>query len=525
MTDPNQTNDEELDSPGPLESGEVIADQSIDLEGEGEFEEKPRLNLEVKIDDRSACERHITVTVSREDIDRYLNNEFSELMPAAQVPGFRPGHAPRKLVENRFRKEVAGRVKGSLLMDSLAQIHDDYDLSAIGEPDLDLETVEVPAQGPMTFEFDLEVRPQFDLPQWKGLQIEKPVREFTDADIDQALQRILTNRGSLVPLDGPAEPGDYITTNLTFKHGGQVLSSATEEVIRLRPVLSFRDGKIEGFDKAMAGVRAGETRELTTQLSEDAPNVALRGQQAVGVFEVLEVKQLQLPELTPELLQELGGFELEADLRDAIRDSLARRLEYQQRQRAREQITAALTVAAGWDLPPDLLQRQSQRELTRAVMELQRSGFSEEEIRAHENVLRQNSRASTARALKEHFILERIAEDQDIDASEPDYTMEIAMIARQTNETPRRVRARLEKQGSMDVLRNQIIERKVIDLILANAQFKEVPYQVEQSDVAALDLTAAGGDQSEIPEAKPGGGEPIDERHERHEHERHEGHG
>ena len=298
----------------------------------------------------------------------------------------------------------------------------------------------------MTFEFDLEVRPQFDLPQWKGLQIEKPVREFTDADVDQALKRILTNRGRLVPVDGPAEPGDYITTNLTFKHGDQVLSSATEEVIRLRPVLSFRDGKIEGFDKAMAGVRAGETRELTTQLSEDAPNAALRGQQVTGVFEVLEVKKLQLPELTPDLLQELGGFELEADLRDAIKDTLGQRLEYQQRQRAREQITAALTVAANWELPPDLLQRQSHRELQRAVMELQRSGFGEEEIRAHENVLRQNSRASTARALKEHFILERIAEDQEIDADEKDYDAEIAMIAKQTNESPRRVRARLEKQ-------------------------------------------------------------------------------
>ncbi len=187
------------------------------------------------------------------------------------MPGFRPGHAPRKLVENRFRKDVVGRVKGALLMDSLAQIHEEYDLSAIGEPELDLETVEIPEQGPMTFEFDLEVRPQFDMPQWKGLRIEKPVREFTDADIDQALKRILTNRGSLVPFDGPAEPGDYITTNLTFKYGDQVLSSAAEEVIRLRPVLSFRDGKIEGFDKAMAGVRAGETRELAMQAQRRRP--------------------------------------------------------------------------------------------------------------------------------------------------------------------------------------------------------------------------------------------------------------
>jgi trigger factor len=131
--------------------------------------------------------------------------------------------------------------------------------------------------------------------------------------------------------------------------------------------------------------------------------------------------------------------------------------------------------------------------------------------------LRHNSRESTARALKEHFILERIAEDQEIDADEKDYDSEIAAIAKQANESPRRVRARLEKRGSMDVLRNQIIERKVVDLILANAVFKEVPYQIEESDVAALDLTAAGGDHSEIPAAKPGSNEPIDEKHAGHE--------
>ena len=136
-------------------------------------------------------------------------------------------------------------------------------------------------------------------------------------------------------------------------------------------------------------------------------------------------------------------------------------------------------MAAAWDLPPGLLQRQSQRELQRAVMELQRSGFSEDEIRAHENVLRQNSRAGTAQALKEHFILERIAEDQEIDADDADYEAEIKLIAAQSGESPRRVRAKLEKGGSMDVLRNQVIERKVIDLILENAEFEEVPYQPE----------------------------------------------
>jgi trigger factor len=480
---------------------EAVLNSDATAEAEGEEKEQP-LSLEVKVDNRSTCERHVTVAIAREDIDRYFDKEFSELMPTAHVPGFRPGRAPRKLVEARFRKDIADKVKGELLMNSLAQVNEDQKLSAISEPDFDFGAVEIPDEGPLTFEFDIEVRPEFDMPKWKGLVIEKPVREFSDADVSQTLESILARRGRLVPFAGAAEAGDYITTNLTFKHGDEVMASADEEVIRIRPVLSFRDGKIENFDKLMVGIRAGEKRQTEAILSEDAPNSAMRGQTVTAIFDVLEVKKLEMPAMTPELLEEMGGFRDEAELRDAIRDQLARQLEYDQHRRAREQITAALTVAANWDLPPAMLQRQSRRELQRAVMELQRSGFTEDDIRAHENALRQNSMAGTARALKEHFILERIAEDQEIDASEDDYESEIRLLAEQGNESPRRVRSRLEKSGSMDVLRNQIVERKVVDLILAEATFKEVPYEFRRNDEEAIGHAAGGGEHADIPDAK-----------------------
>ncbi len=109
-------------------------------------EETPRLNLEVKVDERGTCERHVTVTVPREDVDRYFDKEFTELMPKAQVPGFRQGHAPRKLIEARFRKDIAERVKGELIMDSLAQVNDDEKLSTISEPDFDFEAIELPTK-------------------------------------------------------------------------------------------------------------------------------------------------------------------------------------------------------------------------------------------------------------------------------------------------------------------------------------------------------------------------------------------
>ena len=142
------------------------------------------LHLEVEIESPSACQRHITVTVAREDIDRYFDDAFSEMMPTANVPGFRVGRAPRKLIEARFRKDVGDQIKGSLLLDSMTQVNEDHDLAAISEPDIDLSAVEVPDEGPMSFEFDLEVRPEFDLQDWKGIKIERPNAEFTDQDIE-----------------------------------------------------------------------------------------------------------------------------------------------------------------------------------------------------------------------------------------------------------------------------------------------------------------------------------------------------
>ncbi len=472
--------------------------------------EEPKLNLSIKVDSPSACQRHVTVTVPREDIDRYYDKTFGELMGTAAVPGFRTGRAPRKLIEARFRKDVVEQVKGSLLMDSMTQVSEDEEFSAISEPDFDPQAVEIPDEGPMTFEFDIEVRPEFDLPKWEGLKVDRPVRKFTSKDVDKRLEQILARHGRLVPHPGAASSGDYITCNLTFKNGAVELSSSQEEVIRLRPVLSFRDAKIEGFDKAMKGITAGETRDVPTKISAEAPNESLRGQEITAVFEVLEVKKLELPELNAQLLKDMGDFESEGGLRDAISEDLGRQLEYHQQQEARRQITASLTESAKWELPPELLRRQSRRELERAVLELRRNGFSDAEIQAYENDLRQNSMASTARALKEHFILERIAEDQKIDADSEDYDKEISLIAAQSGESMRRVRARLEKGDLMDALRNQVVERKVIELVLSQATFKDVAYKPEGVETEAIDQSAGGDEESEIPEAQHSGeAEPL----------------
>ncbi|MFM7520280.1 MAG: trigger factor [Planctomycetota bacterium] len=465
---------------------------------------RPPLALDVAIDRKSTCERRIRVTIPRDDIRRYHDEAIGELMPSALLPGFRPGRAPRTLVSSRFRRELSDQIRSKLLTDAMTQVSEQQSLSPISEPDIDLDAVILPDDGPMTFEFSIEVRPEFELPQWKGMAIKRPSREISEADIDEALANLLRERSRLVPSDASPVEGDLIVADIRCRDGDTELSSAHEVEIVVRPRLSFADAALDGFATLVSRAKAGDTVSAEVTISPEAAVEALRGRTVLVEITILEVKKLELPKLTPELLAELGDFESPEALHAALKAQLENQLSWHRRRQVRHQVAATLTASADWDLPPDLLKRQSQRELERAILELRRSGFDDDAIRRHVNELRQTTLASTARALKEHFILEKIAEAESIEDTGADYDDEIRAIATQSGESPRRVRASLEKRGLIDVLRNQIIERKTLDLITAAAEFTDVPFEFRKADADAVDHAVCGAivGEEEIPTAK-----------------------
>ena len=467
-------------------------------------EEEQKLDLNLDINETSACGRHVTVTVPRSDIERYFQKQFDSIVPKAEVPGFRVGKAPRNLVEKKFRVQVADQVKGALLMDSLTQISESEVFSAISEPDLDYEQVSVPDDGDLKFEFNIEVRPDFEMPKWKGLNLERPEHDFTDADVDAELEKLSAQFSTLEPVEDIVEAGDYIEANITTRLDGKDISSASDVSVQVLPSLSLADGMIEDFDKLIIGAAADEKRTAKVTVNEFSENLELAGKELEIEFEILDVKR-RAGGGADELASKTG-MDLE-ELRKRIKEGLESRLEYSQREVVREQISKTLTESASWELPPDLLRRQSHRELERATIEMRRSGFSDQEIRERENRIRSNILERTEVMLREHFILERIAEEENVEETEADYTMEIARIAAQQNDSPRRVRARLERSGQMDSLRNMIIEGKVIEMITEAATFKSKTYeQDKQSTVEAIDFFAAGK-LAHIPEAKYEGGE------------------
>lgn len=491
--------------------------------GDDEGEEpKRKLSLDVQIADSGPCKKHVKVAISRDDVEHQFDESLGELRKEAAVPGFRPGHAPRKLVEKRFRKEVAGQVKSALLMACMEQLDEDYKLNAITQPDLDVGAIELPDEGPMRFEMDVEVQPEFEVPNYKGLTIEKPVHSISESDVDAQLTLFLERHAQMVPkLEGTAEVGDFVTADLRFHRDGILLNQVKEVQFRLQPELRFQDGRVPKLSEALVGCKPGDSREAEAEIGSSSPDPALRGQKIRVSFHVLDLKVLRLPEVNTGFLHSIG-FDDVQELRVALREILERRLQFQQRQAIRRSILGRLVNETPFDLPADLVNRQERVTLSRQVMAMREEGATENQIRAREAEIRANAHEQTLQSLKEFFILSKIAEAEGVKVEAEDIEDEIEAVAVRSDESPRRIRARIEKEGLGEALASQILERKTIDQILTYVEYKDVPL-VEDRLVETLDQTAGAAQPEEeaapaaaeagapepAPEETPGAAEPT----------------
>ncbi len=455
---------------------------------ESEEQDSKKLNISVDINDIGSCRKHVAVRIPREEIDRISQEVITELREKVDIPGFRKGHAPTKLVAKRFRREIADELKQKLLLQSLEQLADEYKLDPIDEPDLDVEAIEVPEEGDFEYEFEVEVRPEFELPQYKGLKIKRKVREISDEDVEKFRQMYLFEFARYEPTSEPAQVGDIVVFSAKFYKDGQLVRELEDEKAHVRPVLRFQDAEIQDFDKLMEGARKGDVRECDVTISQEALVVGMRGQKLHVRFEIKEVYRAHLPD--SQQLRERLGVETEEELRYTLSDILERRLEFLQREYAREQVLEQITELAEIELPESFVAKQVENAIYREILELRQAGFSEQEILARENELRQRAITETQKAIKQHFVLDEIATKENIEVTPQDIEERITLMAMNVGESPRRLRARLAKSGLLENLEAQTREQKTVEFILEHAQFEDEPIELEE--VIGINQQVAG---------------------------------
>lgn len=478
-----------VDDENVADAGEATAVQAAPEEGEAE---QQKLNLTVDIRDIGPCRKHVAVTVSEADIAMLRDSSLDEFADRAEVPGFRVGRVPRGLLQKRFKSELSDQVKQKVLLQSLEQMSEENDIDPINQPDIDVDSLDIPDSGDFRYEFDVEVRPEFDIPDYTAFTIERPNGEVTDAELEAFKSNFLESYSVDSKVDRPAASGDTIVSRVLFTHDGKEIRDSERLPTRLRPTLRFRDAVVEGFDKLMDGVSAGDVKTIEMQISLQSSVVEMRGETVTAEFTVNEVREQQTLDLDKEFLEGFG-CETEEEFDQQIRATLQRQVEFTQRQATREQVLSKITESADWDLPESLVQQQTENALRREILEMSQAGYTREQVVARENEIRQNAIENTRKALKEHFVLDRVATEENIECTQEDVEQELIMMASQNGESLRRLRARLVKSGMIDNLEAQLRERKAVDFILEHASFTDVEREpLSQNTVSAVPFAVCG---------------------------------
>jgi trigger factor len=424
----------------------------------------------------------LSVEVDEQEFERALDQAFRKIAREVRIPGFRPGKAPRRVLEARLGKDAA---RTEALRDSLpdyyAQAIREQDLDAIAPPEIDITAGE--ESGPVTFDAVVEVRPQITVPGYGGLRVTVPNPAVTDEDISGQVDRLRGNFGTLETVTRPARDGDYLTVDLKATEGENVLHETTDELYELG------SGSImPKVDEELQGARAGDILRFSAEMpgheghDHEIPIIS---------FTVLvkEVKEKILPELTDDWASEASEF----DTVDELREDIAKRIRVVKAVRAqmtlRNGVVDALIELVEDDIPEALVNSELSRRIHDLGHRLEEQGATiAQYIQATgqtEDAVLEELRVSATQAVKADLALRAVAEAEDLEVTDDDLDTEIERLAERTRMKPKDVLRQLERADQLPAVRSDIKKAKALEWLVEHAELvDEEGHPVDRADLS-----------------------------------------
>ena len=441
----------------------------------GEEQQSTAAKNTVTIEQVGPCKKKVIIEVPHETIESVTDEQYESLRKEALVPGFRKGRAPRRLLEKRFGKETSEQIKLKLLADASDSAIKDNELSILRDPDIDYERIELPSDGPLKFDFEVEVRPQFDLPPLEGIPVNKTKLEVTDEQIDREIEQMRRWSGMWTPReDGVVQLDDRIIADALLK------AETIEEEQKLDNIeIHVRHNgfvgavPVEKLDELLVGAKVGNAREASVDVPKTYFREEYRGQKVNVRITVKDVKWLKPAPLDEDFLRRFD-VEDENELTEKMRDVLQSRLEQQSRTEMTNQIYRYLLDNTDFELPLDVVAEHSTTLLQRQYSNLLMRGLSRDQLEQQMEQLRASSEQQAIEQLKTFFIMDKVADALDMDVTEEEINGHIARLAIQRGQRPERMREQMLRDGSFTQFRLQVREEKCVAKLLESAKLTEV---------------------------------------------------
>lgn len=436
--------------------------------------EQTEVKPNVTIENTGSCKKKITVEILESKIKEVLDGKYKELKNDAVLPGFRKGRAPLRLLEKRFGTDIQKQAKLEILIDAAQNAIKDNNLDILGDPNIEHDKIELPISGPMTFSFEVEVRPEFELPELEGIEIEKPTFEVTDEKVTEELQTMCRRAGVWIPKDGKAALEDQVVADVSLTVEGAAEPEKYDNTeIYIRKAGFVSGVPIEDLDQLLVGAVAGETKSTTVDIPATFFNEQYRGKKIGVEITLKEIKALNPAEINEDFLKRYG-YENEDQLRDIFRRQLTEQAERQARTAMSEQVHEYLKEHIQFDLPADVVADQSLALLQRQYANMLIRGVAKEQADQQMDQLRASSEEQAIQQLKQFFIMDKIAQKFEITVTDEEINGHIAQIASYRGRRPEKMREEMHRDGSLANFTLQVREEKCIEKILEKARIVDV---------------------------------------------------
>lgn len=505
---------------------EETKDSTASTNEEQEQEQPRTARNVVTVEDAGPCKKKVVIEVPEESIKEAIDEQYKELGREAVLPGFRKGRAPRRLLEKRFGKETNEQIKLKLLAEASEAAIKDKELDILGDPDIDYEKIELPDSGAMKFEFEAEVRPEFELPELEKIPVKREKLAVNDEQIDREIEQLRRWSGLWTPREeGKIEADDQIIADVLLKpelteeektqqaeqaaqaekgeevDEGQALEAETKldnTEIYVRTNGFVGAVPVEKLDELLIGAQVGDTRTTTVEVPKTYFREEYRGRKVEISIEVKDIKYLKPAEMNEAFLQRYN-VESEADLRERVRDNLEQQQESRVRSDMNDQIYQYLLDNIDIDLPLDIVGRQAGTILQRQYINLLQRGLSRQQIEEQMEQLRAGSEDQAKEQLKTFFIMDKVADKLEIEVTEEEINGHIAQIAIQRGQRPEKMKEQMERDGSLAQFRMDVRQNKCINKLLETADISEQEAQGDKTEPKKARKTAKkpAADQAE----------------------------
>ena len=435
--------------------------------------------MQVTVENLNSVKKKLHIEIPNDVVVRELDQAYKNLKKTAKIKGYRPGKTPRSVLERLFKKNVHSDVSSKLLQDSLINAIKENDLKVVGTPKIDSPGLD--AKKPYKYDATVEVQPEIDQLDFKGLKLKKNLYRVSDEEMSAQLKMLQKNMAQQKTVEEvrPVQKGDFALIDYEgFKDGKPFAETQKTENFTLK----IGNGQIfKEFDEQLIGMNPDETREINIHFPEDYLNKKLANLDITFHVKLNGIREEVLPEINDEFAKDLGKYETLDKLKNAISDNLHEGYQKRTEQELNEQIFTALIAKKDFEVPDMLVEY----ELNSIIADIERSfaynNTSMEAMGLSKEKLSEKYRETAVKQVKRHLILNKLIEQEKLTLSDEEIDNGLKEMAKVFNKPLEEISSFYKQnKENLELFKNTLLEKKSIKLIVENSIIENVEAEAEQ---------------------------------------------